>query len=122
MADHIGVPEVAKVKARSSSMMSRRTLPVRSRSASFLISYRSTAEGQDRLHSENFVLVAKSAVPRPVAWTEVNTDSTGPPAALCTVSGTRRSSFQVTPWPPAAWAIWRPVTMLVWFGSVTVRS
>ncbi len=67
-------------------------------------------------------MVAKSAVSRPVAWTVVNTDSTGPPAALCTVGGTRRSSFQVTPWPPADRAIWRPVTMLVWFGSVTVSS
>ncbi len=47
--------------------------------------------------------------------------STPCPAASCTVEPARSSS-QVTPWPPFAASIRRPVIMLVWLGRVTVCS
>ena len=78
--------------------------------------------GQDRLKSENLVFAANSALSSPAARSEVNTEETGWPAAACTVRGTRRSSSQVTPCPPSARSTRRPVTMLVWLGSVTVIS
>ena len=58
----------------------------------------------------------------PAALTDVKTDSMRFPAAACTVEGRRRSSFQVTPWPPVEAAMRRPVTIPVWLGSVIVSS
>ena len=80
------------------------------------------ASGQLRFHRENLVLLAKRAVEPPAALTCVKTDSTRCPAAAWTVAGRRRSSFQVTPWPPVAASMRRPVTIPVWLGRVMVSS
>ena len=63
------------------------------------------------------------AVVPPAAWTdgEDRRDRGVRPPAW-TVRGVGRSSFQVTPCPPSAAAIRRPVTMLVWLGRVSVSS
>ena len=53
--------------------------------------------GQVRFDSENFVLLANSAVLPPALCTAMKTDATRVPAAACTVRGRGRSSFQVTP-------------------------
>jgi hypothetical protein len=80
------------------------------------------ASGHERCHRLNFVFAANSAVEPPAASTAVKTEATSCPAAACTVLGVGRSSFQVTPWPPVAASMRRPVTMPVWLGSVTVIS
>ena len=80
------------------------------------------ARGQLRFQRENLVLLAKRAVEPPAAVTWVKTDSTRCPAAAWTVAGRRRSSFQVTPWPPVAASMRRPVTIPVWLGRVMVSS
>ena len=110
-----------KRKARSRRCRSRRTVRVRTVLSS-RIRVVSMLSGQLRFHRVNLVLLAKSAVEPPASWTEVKTDSTRFPAAAWTVEGRRRSSFQVTPCPPVAASIRRPVTMPVWLGSVMVSS
>ncbi len=78
--------------------------------------------GHDRVKSENFVLAANIALRSPTLASDENTEPTGWPAAACTVRGTNRSSFQVTPCPPAVLSTRRLVTMPVWLGSVRVSS
>jgi hypothetical protein len=98
------------------------TSAVTSRLLSRLIVVRSMASGHERFQRLNFVFEAKSAAEPPAASTAVKTDATSCPAASWTVGGVSRSSFQVTPWPPVAASMRRPVTMPVWLGSVTVIS
>ncbi len=78
MAGLVGLAEVqerdAAVAARSRS---RRTALTRAASCSSLIVTRSSPSGHERWNSENFVLVAKSAVLRPASWATLKSDSTG---------------------------------------------
>jgi len=78
--------------------------------------------GQERSKSSNFSLVVKSALSPPASSTMEKTEATSSStAARCTVvSG--RSSFQVTPCPPASASMRRPVSIPVWLGRVTFFS
>ena len=70
----------------------------------------------------NFGLAANIALPSPAAFSDENTEPTWCPAAVCTVRGRRRSSFQMTPCPPRVRSTRRLVTMPVWLGKVRVIS
>ena len=86
------------------------------------ISVWSTPSGHERLNRSNFPLAANSELLSPAESSDENTEPTCCPAATCTVRGTRRSSFQVTPCPPDSRSMRRLVTMPVWLGSVLVIS
>ena len=78
--------------------------------------------GQERENRSNFPLAANSELLSPAEFSDENTEPTRCPAATCTVRGTTRSSFQLTPCPPNTRSMRRLVTMPVWLGSVLVIS
>ena len=111
-----------KRRARSWSRRSRRTERARQRVVELDAGGVDARAASCASRGRTSVLLAKRAVEPPAALTCVKTDSTRCPAAAWTVAGRRRSSFQVTPWPPVAASMRRPVTMPVWLGRVMVSS